>query len=298
MSDMKELKSQDNEGKEVKMMVKRPESVEYNIAQETYLHQFKESLDQGAMLRNKLEDYLKEQKIWTEAKETQLKKMTQDLTALELKLKAGNIKLSEGKELYFEITKARAAITKLNSERNAMDINTAEGQADNARFNSLVSQCVYKEDGKTRMFESLDDYLSKSITPYGVEAAGKLANMMYGLEDDYDAKLPENKFMVEYNFMDKDLNFLNKDGHMVDSEDRKINDKGHFLNDDGERVDLFGNLLDADGEYIVDVKPFLDDDGVPIIKTKQSPTKEDVIDEIVKDTPLDTKKLKVRKLPA
>ncbi len=289
-----EIKSVDHEGNKVVMMIKKPESVEYNRAQEKYLHQFKESLDQGAMLRSKLDDYLREQKIWSDKKEEQFKRMNKDLTILEIKLKSGGIKLSEGKDLYFNIVKSRAEMQKLNSERNSMDVNTAEGQADNARFNSLVCQCVYEKDGETLMFKDFDDYVSKSFTPYAVEAAGKLANIMYGMDENYDRNLVENKFMVDHGFMDEDLHFINNEGDKVDSEGRLVNDKGHYINDNNERIDIFGNPLDEDGEYIVDAQPFLDDDGNTIVKEM----KEKVVEEKVETEDNSKKKLKVRKLPA
>ncbi len=276
------ITSKNEKGDEIKLHVKRPEAAEFNVAQEKYLQQFRESLDTGAMLRSNLDRALREQGLWDDKRETTFKVLSKDLTGLEIELKGGGIKLSQGKELYFKMAEKRREIRELTSERSLMDVNTAEGQADNARFNSIVSLCSFKMDGKTKLFKDFADYQKQSSEPYAIEAASQIANMMYGLEPDYEQKLPENAFMIEFEFMDDDLNFLNEDGHKVDSEGRLINDKGFFVNEHGKRIDIYDNLLDDEGELIIDSKPFLDEDGKAIVKIEEC-CQEEVAEECCKE---------------
>ena len=61
------------------------------------------------------------------------------------------------------------------SERTDYESNTAEGQAENARFNSLVSSCtVYNDTGKP-VFNSMDDYLNRSTEEAAAQAATERA---------------------------------------------------------------------------------------------------------------------------
>ena len=58
--------------------------------------------------------------------------------------------------------KLRDDLRELISSRTNLDNNTAEGQADNARFNYLVSCCLVYSDNKKGYFNSYEDYLNRS----------------------------------------------------------------------------------------------------------------------------------------
>ena len=162
-----------------------------------------------------------------------------------------------------------AELRELIAERTIMDGNTAEGQSDNARFNALVIECVVSVDNNNvKKFNSMEDYDAVADEPWAVEAASELANMLYDLDPNYDNNLPENKFLKDYEFVDKELRLVNDDGHLVDSEGRLINDDGRFISyDDAGKeyyIDIEGNELTEKGDYVVDFTPFLDDSGKPI----------------------------------
>ena len=155
----------------------------------------------------------------------------------------------------------------LISVRTNLDNHTAEGQADNARFNYLISAClVYSSNKDKKYFKNYEEYLSKAAEPIAIKAAQVLANMLYGLDNDYEKKLPENKFLIKYKFVDNKLRLVNKEGKLVDNEGRLIDEFGRFINEKGEYVDKNGNLVDENGDYITDFKPFTDDDGNPIVE--------------------------------
>jgi hypothetical protein len=122
---------------------------------------------------------------------------------------------------------------------------------------------VYKDNNQP-YFNSMEDYLNKSTDIVAVRAAQTLANMIYGLDNDYENNLPENKFLRQYKFVDSKLRLINKEGKLVDEDGRLIDEDGRFINAEGKFVDKFGYLVDKDGEYILESKPFLDDDGNPI----------------------------------
>ena len=65
------VKGEDNDGNEVVVIVKRPTAQCYNKSQIAYNKSFREALDSGALLRQKLTDYMREQGIWDEKKEEQ-----------------------------------------------------------------------------------------------------------------------------------------------------------------------------------------------------------------------------------
>ena len=265
------IKSEDSNGKAVTVAVVKPNSGKIKQAQLAYNKAFRAALESGALLRQKLDSYMREQEIWDDTKEAEYNRLIEKLNESEKKLATGGIKLSEAKEVAIEMRLDRVAFRELIGERTAMDGNTAEGQADNARFNHLVYLCVVDEKDGKNFFESVEDYEEKSTEPYAAEAAAELARMMYNLDPDYDKNLPENEFLLDYGFANEDLRLVNKEGQFVDIEGRLINEEGRLINEDGELVDKDGNLLDEDMKYITKKKPFLDDDGkeIPIAKKEE-----------------------------
>ena len=256
---------------ELLCLMMKPKSNHLREAQLAYNRAFRDALESGALLRQKLEDHMREQGIWDDTKQKQYDDVNKTILEGEKKLAKGGISLSEAKTLALDMRVARGELRDLIAERTVMDGNTAEGQADNARFNALIGECVVSSDNNNvKKFETLEDYDTVASQPWAVEAASQLANMLYDLDPNYDNNLPENKFLKDYSFVNEDLRLVNDDGHLVDSQGRLINEEGRFIayDDKGEEyfIDIEGNTLTEEGDYVVEFQPFLDDSGKPINK--------------------------------
>lgn len=264
------------DGKEKEMLIKSPSLNDQKEATKVYNQTFSEALKAKAVVRAKLDDLLVEQGLWDNIKQAKFTELQSKILDGERKLAKGGISLLEAKETALNMKKTREELRDLISVKTNLDTHTAEGQADNARFNYLVYACTVYNDSKEQYFKSYEDYNNRSTDPVAILAAQNLANMLYGLEDNYEEKLPENKFLKQYKFVDSKLRLINKEGKLVDEKGRLIDDNGRFINEKGEFVDKDGNLVDQDGDYIVEFSPFLDDEGKPIIvENQQKETKED-----------------------
>ena len=267
--DVRVVTSTDGEEQEVKVAVLRPKAKHLREAQLSYNRAFRDALESGALLRQKLEDHMREQGIWVDTKQKRYDEINETILAGEKKLAKGGISLSEAKTLALDMRVARGELRELIAERTIMDGNTAEGQADNARFNALVSECIVSVDNNNvKRFDGVEEYDTVASEPWAVEAASELANMLYDLDPNYDNNLPENKFLKDYKFVDTELRLVNDEGHLVDTEGRLINEEGRFIayDDKGEIyfVDREGAALTEEGGYVVDFEPFLDDSGNPV----------------------------------
>jgi hypothetical protein len=160
-------------------------------------------------------------------------------------------KVSEGKELALEMRKLRIDLRNLISERLSLEENTAESLSDNARFDYFVAHCTFYKDSGKRVYNSVEDYNSKSSDSIAFAAASMLGNILYNLDSDFEKNLPENRWLGMFNLADEKGNLVNVDGEQVDSEGRIINEFGHFLDEDGNRVDADGVPLDEKGNYIL-----------------------------------------------
>lgn len=247
--------------KTTKYAIVEPKPCDGREGQKVYNSAFSAALSSNALLRQKLGTHMREQGLWDEKKEQQQKNLIDKLNKIELTLKKGGIKLTEARELAIDMRRVRLDLRQLIAKRNELDAATAEGQAENARFNALVSLClVYNESGEP-VYKSLDNYLENSDDEAAFEGAQTLASMMFELDKNHDAGLPENKFLSRWKFVDEELRLVNKDGHLVDTEGRLINEEGFYVDAEGGLVDMNGTKVDKDGNYAVESSPFLDDKG-------------------------------------
>lgn len=287
------VKSVDSDGKPVTVIVKRPTPEIYRKSQIAYNKAFREALDSGAMLKEKLKNYFEEQGIWNKAKDAKYAKLLGQITASEEALKKGGIPLKEAKEKAIDLKQLRLDFAELIATKQSHDANSVESQADNARFNHLIITCILREN-RNVMWENLEEYDADAVQPWALEAAQELAQMLYGLDPDYEKGLVENKFLVKYKFADEDLRFRNKDGHLTDFKGRLVNEEGRYIayRDDGSIyfVNSEGVEVTEEGEIVVEFTPFLDDEGNPIEEEvnipKNTENVENTDESIEKETPV------------
>jgi hypothetical protein len=253
------------DGVEKEFLVRSPSLTDQREAQKVYNQAFTDAVKSKSVVRAKLDDLLQDQGLWNDEKQAKFTALQRELLEGEKKLAKGGFSLNEAKDLAVKMRRTREEIRDLISVRTSLDNHSAEGQADNARFNYLVSACLVYNDTKQTYFSNMEDYLNRAGESISVLAAQNLANMLYGLDNDYESTLPENKFLKKYKFVDDKLRLLDKKGRLIDSEGRLIDETGRYVDDQGSFVDKFGNKVDEQGDYVVEAKPFLDDSGNPIV---------------------------------
>ena len=241
-------------------------------ANKVYNTAFSDAIKAKALVRAKLDDVLTEQGLWDDKKQEAFNSLQNSILEGERKLAKGGIALSKAKSVAIQMKKDRAELRDLIAVKTNLDTHTAEGQADNARFNYLVSCCLVYSDTKQPYYKGYQDYLDKAGEPVSVLAAQHLASMLYGLDSDYEEKLPENKFLIKYKFVDNKLRLVNKDGKLVDEEGRLIDESGRYINENGDFIDKEGNVVNEKGDYLFEFEPFLDDEGKPIVEQKNEQT--------------------------
>lgn len=258
---------------DITVLVKKPNRKDLNESQIAYNKAWRKSLDDKAILRQKLNDYLTEQGVWSEDKQKQYEEFVKKINDRELVLKKGGIPLKKAKTIALELKRLRVGFRELISERSSYDNNTAEGAADNARFDYLVSVCVLDPNTNKPVFKDIDDYNERGSEGWAVKAAGELANFLYNLDPNYEQSLPENEFLSKFKFTDSKGRLVNKDGHLIaideDGVERLIDEDSYYVAYDENGLQY---KVNRSGEKIVEVvvSPFLDDDGNPIVDEESS----------------------------
>lgn len=253
------------EDKDVEFLVKSPSLNDQREAQKVYNQAFTDAIKSKSVVRAKLDDLLSDQGLWDDEKQAKFTGLQRELSDGEKRLAKGGFGLNEAKDLAVRMKAIRDEIRDLISVRTSLDNHSAEGQADNSRFNYLVSVCLVYNDTKQTYFKDMEDYLNRATEEVALLGAQHLANMLYGLDNDYEKNLPENKFLKKYRFVDDKLRLVDKKGRLIDAEGRLVDENGRFINEDGEFVDKFGNIVDSQGDFVVEQQPFLDEDGQPVI---------------------------------
>ena len=256
---------------EVKLSLVDANVEQQNEANRIYNKTFADSLKSGALLRAETERVLKERGIWDDNKEEKLVDLQKRISKKLKTINGGNIKLwSSARILALEVTDLRNEMRSFLAERNNLDNNTAEAQAENARFSYFVSACTVKED-KQPYFTDLADY-QNSTSLVALEAARHYMDLLYGVGSDFEKALPENKFMIKYGLCDDSLRLTNKKGYFVDRDMKLTNEEGRYIDSEGNFVNVDGELLDEEGQLLVEPLPFLDEEGDVI--------EEDVVEDV------------------
>ena len=240
------------DGVDKEFLVKSPSLNDQREAQKVYNQAFTDAIKSKSVVRAKLDDLLEDQGLWNDEKQAKFTLLQKELADGEKRLAKGGFSLNEAKDLAIKMKSVRDEIRELITVRTSLDNHSAEGQADNARFNYLVSACVVYNDTKQPYFNNMEDYLNRSTEQVAILGAQNLANMMYGLDNNYEANLPENKFLKKYKFIDNKLRYVDKKGRLIDSEGRLVDESGRFIDEQGNFVDKFGNRVDQEGDFVVE----------------------------------------------
>jgi hypothetical protein len=231
--------------------------------------------DVDILTRAQLEESIKNRNAWDRAKIEEKDRVEKELFEKVKKLNSGGIRLSEAESLALEIADLRNKMRELVYEYNQYDSYTVEARADEAATDYLVCNCLVDNEKGEKVYKTMDEYIENKDSEIAIMAAMKMMEIEYGTIEEIYSKMPENTFLIEYGFMDEELNFINKDGKITDREGRLIDKDGRYINEEGKFVDKDGNL-------IAEKQPFLDDEDKPIEKlsnenqTEEKPATEEI----------------------
>jgi hypothetical protein len=215
-------------------------------AQKVYNKAFKRAIEEGAILKKSLEDHMRRQGLWDDGKQEEYEGLLKKSADIEYKIKSGAYKkASEVRDKSIELKKVRNQLTSLLMIRNSMDSTTADGHADNERFFYLITACIYDYQTQKPVYTSLEDYHEKSETELAAKCATEFANFAYGLEENYEDKLIENKLL-------KKLGLLNAEGQLTNKKGQRVDLDGNLLDEQGSRIDKDGNRIDINNNPVID----------------------------------------------
>lgn len=248
----------EKDGETLDLAVVEPTVAQQEESEKVYNKVFAEALSGGALLRAKLNKYLAEQQIWGPKEQEKYNTIEQDIIRKLTELKHGKIKLSEARTIALDVRELRTKLVEMTFEKSQIDSNTAEGQADNAKFNYLVSQCVVYNKTRKPYFNSYEEF-KNTLDVVALVGARKLSSLLYtGMDYETD----EEKFLKKWKLVDDKGRLVNKDGKLINEENKLINEFGQLVDEDGNLIDNEGNKIDLSNQDDEQSEPeFLDDEG-------------------------------------
>ena len=244
-----------DDGKKITIYVVKPNNQVIAQADMIRAKRWNECIQDGIITKKELTVLMKNRGIWDKEKSTKEESITNEIQDLEKDLYRGKDgqkpKVSEGKEIALQMKDLRNKLRDLIAERLALEENTAESLADNARFDYFVATCTFYKDTKQKVYNNLEDYNQRSSDDTAFAAASMLGDILYNLDASFEENLPENKWLKNFELINEDLGLVNDNGELTDRKGNRINDEGHYLDGDGKRVDVNGVPLEDNGSYVM-----------------------------------------------
>ena len=210
--------------KEIEVAVRRPNYKELQNAQFEYSKMFTEYLKKGVMTNLQMTEFIEKNGMWDAEKTAKEKELRDSIRGILTRLKRGKMKLSELKKLSAESIKKRFELIELTLKRNEMLTETAESRATQHRFNYLTSVCTVYNTSSESFFKNLDDFLDQdakgSIVTF---LAGQfLAKLLNNLDEDFRKDWDEYKLLQKYHMVNDKLEWVDRDGKLVDEAGKPV----------------------------------------------------------------------------
>ena len=243
------------DGKTVKFFIQSPTADVVARADRYRAKIWTECLEDGIKTKEELELMMEQRGIWTKAHQKKQEEIVDQISNLEkeLYLSDGEKDLKDGVSKAIEMRKLGNTLREHIMKKMALEQNSAEALSDNARFDFLVANCTFYENGES-VYNGIQDYNQKASDEIAFASASSLAEVMYAYDSSQEDNLPENSWLKQFGLVNEDGSLVDEEKNLVDTEGRKINEFGHYINEKGQRVDVNGNLLDEDGNYIIKAK--------------------------------------------
>jgi hypothetical protein len=221
----------DKDGKKLRLAARMPTSAQRSEADMVYAKGVLERAAKGVQLEENLRKIVRDQHLWDDEKEARLAEIDARLEANEAMLPKADGKSPKKGVKLSELRKAAVRMRVDRLERQALMEPmvryrgmTAEGMAEQDRFNCLVALCVVHADSGKPYFASTEEYLKRGGDPDARVAAEKFAAEYYKVDPDVVRQLPENAFLLKYKMCADDgyLALVGPDGKKVDVDGKPI----------------------------------------------------------------------------
>ena len=205
--------------------------------QEVYNKAFRDALDSGTLLTARFAKVLEEQGLWSESKDKRITTLFLLIKKYENKLADKKQSEEEAQAHAIKVREFRKELNELSEVQSSFSNQTAEGQADDERYNYYCTQCILDKTTNKPYYTDTKDFIKRSGSDFGNEGVQLFGYMLHNVDVNYQEKLPEEIFFKRFGEPTADLteadieiqsliDGLVKDGDEADSVDMETIEYG------------------------------------------------------------------------
>lgn len=211
-----------------------------------------------AIPRSRARDLATELGLWSDEKQAQLEAYEKEIARLEdivHKGRKANLTADDesyisehgmrlfGRHVALNLRRVRFERILLLLETAQLNDIIAEEIAENEMIDFLVSQVTVwgKNEGKESLynksyFDKYSDFISRKSEDAARKAREEFLNMFNENDPDWEKKLPENKLLIKYGFVNDSLKLVNDKGELVDADWKRVDEEGNYLDESGNPI--------------------------------------------------------------
>lgn len=193
------------DGKPIKFAVVRPTPEVEQEGDRVYARARQQAtlLDDGrptAIPRESLDRVARERGLWDDARQARDDQLVERLRTGAKALTTGGIRVSAAKVIAVGMYADRQELRALREGLAQLNATTAEGRAEQVRFDYFVAACTVRHDTGERYFQSAEEMLGRDADPVVYAAGREFAALVHGIDPEADLKNPESVFLLKHSF--------------------------------------------------------------------------------------------------
>ena len=221
MDNKRTFDTKDVAEKDIKLVVKYPTQDDLTEASMYYSVAFSNAIRKGCLTNAEALSIIKGRKLWEEKEKAEAEQIGKDMKELQDKLVDEKDKIT-GKKIVDKLSETRSKLFELNRIVQGIYENTAESLGDEVRTHVLTALCTFDPDTGDKFFKNYDDYKMRSNETAAAQASYQMSLFLSDVKPDFMLEWPENKWMLENDFIDKDGNLLlDNEGNPIKKEEEK-----------------------------------------------------------------------------
>lgn len=194
--------------KPVKLVVKAEDYKTAQILKTEFAVAFRKAISMGVATRASMTELLKREDVWTQEDDNNLLQKTIEVSILEGELAKHieNGSKNMAREVAFKLLATRAEIYELIQIKHLPLEHTAEVIAEDVKLDNYITLCTFDTNTGKRYFVDHNDFLKRREDKDVIKVYEAVVQALSKDNVDMLRNLPENRWLVDENLIDKDGN--------------------------------------------------------------------------------------------
>lgn len=210
-ANMRIIDTVDTKGNPIKLQLKEPDYEITRLCDVEYKKAWTFCFQEGVKTHDRLQKMFLDQGEWTEDHDRQLNELNVNIAVKTVLLEKCNMKgrLDTAKQLALEIMELRNQAMTLSQLKQQPFQYSCENSANEIRMEAYIAYAtVYADDEDSRFFKNYKDFTERREEKASLDVYNAYLQIVLQENSDFIRNLPENSFLMEQGFIDKDMKMI------------------------------------------------------------------------------------------